>query len=554
MLHEPRTRRRDLQARFHQRPPPSVWALLALASAWIASCSATSGQEGDGTGTPNSTSGGGFAGASGGGGSSVGTGGALPGDGGSGGAGGVGGAAASGGGSNLEDAGTDPSRIPLAAVPANGTVGLEWSRIAGATGYRLYWSNTPGVSQENGQVLNGVDPGYVHRGLTNGTTYYYVVTALGPAGEGPPSNEAKATPSGQWVLEQLGSGDFDDILTGSRIARIPIERRVHVFLLPEGYTSADLPTFHSDASHGGDRRDDVDRWIDEVFALEAYATFREALVVWFLPVASNTHTDGGDTAFHVQVSSSGVGATTGAAAPLWDALDDQGTDAFSYPPTAGARNYVSAFLIFDPRSGRAGVSGLTTSLRGPTTGLSIPASFGIGHSHEFTHGFSGVRDEYMETNNMPRGASETSNVVASNKCSDLPWAHLLEGNGINKTPNLVGAFGRPDRGYHSELKCLMNGTHDNGQYWCTADVTGAYPSLTLRVPRMCNYCRELTAYRVFERTGVLSGPSSFDTWKSTYRSRFYERFAFEVPDGPLPQTLTCRGGGTAEPVFEGCAP
>ena len=39
------------------------------------------------------------------------------------------------------------------------------------------------------------------------------------------SNEAMATPGGEWALEVLGSGDFDDIETGARVPRLPIERR-----------------------------------------------------------------------------------------------------------------------------------------------------------------------------------------------------------------------------------------------------------------------------------------------------------------------------------------
>ena len=61
---------------------------------------------------------------------------------------------------------------------------------------------------------------------------------------------------------------------------------------------------------------------------------------------------------------------------------------------------------------RAGVSGLTTNLR--SGNLSIPASFGIDQHHEFTHAFSNVRDEYLDTGNSANGTDETQNVVASN--------------------------------------------------------------------------------------------------------------------------------------------
>lgn len=179
---------------------------------------------------------------------------------------------------------------------------------------------------------------------------------------------------------------------------------------------------------------------------------------------------------------------------------------------------------------------------------SIRSAFARGHAHEFTHSFSNVRDEYLENNNTFTSTSETSNVAHIDTCNQLPWAHLLQGAGINQTAGLVGAFGRPQRGYHAELKCLMNGTHDNGEYYCGPGV-----SLNLRAnTRMCNFCREMTAYRVFDRTGLLPGSTGFSAWKSEYRPAFYQRFGFKVPSGPIPQTLTCPGE-TAKPVYEACS-
>ena len=534
------------------------WLPAALAAVLMLACSASDGASS--RPPPEGSGGGGAGGAAGstGGGSGIGGSGGSSGspDGGTGGSAATGGSSGTGGsggsGGNVDDGGVDPSKIVLSVVPANTTIGLEWPRVAGATGYRLYWSNAAGVTPQNGTAIDGVDRGYIHRGLTNGAAYYYVVSAITGAGEGPPSNEASGTPTGEWVLEQLGTGDFDDVKTGSRVATVPIDKRVHIVLLPEGYMAADLTIFHDDASHGGDRADDVDRWIDEVFAIEPYPLLKEAFVIWYLPRASAAHSGEGSTAFGVTVSGGSVGDVSAAAAPLWSALDNQGSDAFLFPPPSSSVNYVSAFLMFDAARGRAGVSGLTTfGLTNPSNSSQrIPASFGIGHAHEFTHGFSSLGDEYLEDNNTARAPSDTSNVSDVNTCSSLPWAHLLAGNGINTTAGLVGAYGRPVRGYHSELHCLLNGTHDNGEYYCPANSDGSFQSLTLRVnDRMCNFCREITAYRVFYRTGLLP---TFDTWKTDYRTPFYQRFGFKVPS-PVPQTLTCPGG-SAQPTVEDCAP
>jgi hypothetical protein len=453
--------------------------------------------------------------------------------------------------------GVPPSDIALTAIAASTTIGLEWPVVAGATGYRLYWSTSPGVTPATGQPIDVPAPDFVHRGLTNGTTYYYVVTPITPQGEGAPSPEASAVPTGEWALERLGNGHFDDVVTGASVAQVPIDRRVHVFLFAEGYTSADLPVFHDEASHAG-RGNDVDRWVDLVFGIEPYSMFSEAFVVWYLPRASNTQIGGGDTAFMVPVDTStspimqSVPATGETSVRAWTALG-----AAPFPPSifyqggqGRARNEVASFLIFDPGRGRASVSGLTTVLTNPSNSAQrIATAFGVGHAHEFTHAFSQLRDEYIETTNTaPTRWTNTSNVVGTNVCSELPWAHLLLGSAINpSTDNLVGAFGDPAVGYHSELLCLLNGTHDNATHYGGSGL--------LRVEdRMCNFCREITAFRVFERTSVLADEAtSFDTWVSTYRTPFYSRFGFKVP-AVVPQTNDPRNPSQGTPYFEACTP
>jgi hypothetical protein len=476
------------------------------------------------------------------------------------GTGGVGGSTGSAGangsaGSGAAMQGVDPSAIVLTALAANTTIGLDWSRVMGATGYVVYWSNAAGVTPQNGQAISVTEPAYVHRGLTNGMSYHYVVAAVLASGMGPASPEANATPSGEWVLEMLGSGDFDDVVTGARVPRVPIAQRVQVLLLPEGYLAAELPTFHDAASHDAGNND-VDRWTKEVFATDPYSRFKEAFVVWYLPRASNAHA-GADTAFHVAISNGGVGDVTAAAQPLWSALDAQGSDAFAFAPgTTQPPNLVAAFLIFDSQQGRAGFSGLTTALRNPANASqNIRAAFALGQAHEFTHAFSRLSDEYIETGNMVQMGqqSETSNVAASNACGTLPWAHLLEGHGINDTPGLVGAFGTPAQGYHPEFRCQLNGTHDNGTAFC-ASGDERYTSLTLRSTNLCNFCREITTFRLFERTGLLSGTTSFETWKSMYRMPFYQRFGFFVPPGDVPETLMCNRADPPMPVFQACMP
>lgn len=87
----------------------------------------------------------------------------------------------------------------IAADAGDGVVTVHWSPVQDAVTYRLYVGQETGVTPEVGTLLAetaglGFLHDYVHGGLFNGATYYYVVTAVGPGGESAPSPEASATP------------------------------------------------------------------------------------------------------------------------------------------------------------------------------------------------------------------------------------------------------------------------------------------------------------------------------------------------------------------------
>lgn len=84
----------------------------------------------------------------------------------------------------------------LTAIAADGQVSLNWDPVSGASGYDLYWATSSGVTPQNGTKIGGVSSPYLHSGLNNGATYYYVVVATSSAGQSPASAESSAMPSG----------------------------------------------------------------------------------------------------------------------------------------------------------------------------------------------------------------------------------------------------------------------------------------------------------------------------------------------------------------------
>ena len=92
---------------------------------------------------------------------------------------------------------TAPATAPasptsLVATAGNAQVSLTWSASSGALGYRVKRSTTNGGPYT--QVATSIAASYIDTPLTNGTTYYYVVSAANAAGESANSAQASALP------------------------------------------------------------------------------------------------------------------------------------------------------------------------------------------------------------------------------------------------------------------------------------------------------------------------------------------------------------------------
>jgi len=89
---------------------------------------------------------------------------------------------------------TDPSRLTGTSGDAN--VELTWHKADGAATYNVYRSTSEDVDVSGSAVASGVSSAsYTDAGLTNGTTYYYRITAVRAGQESSPSNEIAKTPT-----------------------------------------------------------------------------------------------------------------------------------------------------------------------------------------------------------------------------------------------------------------------------------------------------------------------------------------------------------------------
>jgi fibronectin type 3 domain-containing protein len=110
------------------------------------------------------------------------------------------------GGESAESA--QVSASPIAPLPPDAPTGItatagneqatvSWESVSGATSYNIYWSTNPGVTSASGTLEQNVTSPFTHTGLANGTTYYYVVTAVNDNGESEESAEVTATPTNE---------------------------------------------------------------------------------------------------------------------------------------------------------------------------------------------------------------------------------------------------------------------------------------------------------------------------------------------------------------------
>lgn len=119
-------------------------------------------------------------------------------------------------------AGQTPAPENLLAIGSDQTVALSWSSVSGATSYHVKRSTTIGHTFT--EIATTTSPSYNDTGLTNGTSYYYVVTAVVGGTESAFSGRSTGIPidgivvddsypsgialTGSWTSSTSGDGYF----------------------------------------------------------------------------------------------------------------------------------------------------------------------------------------------------------------------------------------------------------------------------------------------------------------------------------------------------------
>ena len=101
----------------------------------------------------------------------------------------------------------------IAADTDDGKITLLWDNVFGALSYNIYWSAAPGVAKNTGSLISNAVSPYTLNGLTNGVTYYFVLTTISSVGESTASTQLSATagapPRPTGATAQAAGGDIN---------------------------------------------------------------------------------------------------------------------------------------------------------------------------------------------------------------------------------------------------------------------------------------------------------------------------------------------------------
>lgn len=318
--------------------------------------------------------------------------------------------------------------------------------------------------------------------------------------------------------------------------RIPAEKRLDVLILGDGYAAEERRAFEAD----------VEKWYEGFLRLTPWSQFRGAFRVRGLWTPSEGRaTPERKSHYRLPATAFGVGdpSSEETRRAIFGAIDRAGCN----PSVARGRlSHTTVVMLVKNELGR-NPSGMSRVLPSPDGKTSVGVAFAAYTHHEFGHAYGGLRDEYIlgvgnrAAQKTPERTSifTVLNVSYTREARRLPWAHLSPGSGANPDPqSVIGVLwlgGVAEEGaWHSEARCLMNGTHENWDLQKTK--RGAF----LRdMTRFCFWCEEILAAKTFHRTGLLGdsedGEALWKKWAEEMRPLYHK--VFDVPGRIRQQNL-----------------
>jgi hypothetical protein len=152
--------------------------------------------------------------------------------------------------------GSPPPAPPtgVSATAGNGQLTISWNVISGES-YNIYWSTSSGVTKTGGTKISNVTSPYTHTGRTNGTTYYYVVTAVDSSGESAESSQVSATPTSQdagitWTQRTAGTTNSLDDVAWSGTKFVAVGESGTILTSTDGITWSTQVSGTSNSLHG----------------------------------------------------------------------------------------------------------------------------------------------------------------------------------------------------------------------------------------------------------------------------------------------------------------
>lgn len=315
-----------------------------------------------------------------------------------------------------------------------------------------------------------------------------------------------------------------DLRDPGQQVRIPVERRIDVLILGDGYTSrsrfeVDVRRWYVDFAK-------ITPWKQTtgIFRVRGYWTPSEA----YATPAKRSY-------YKLPASRAEVGDVYAkdTRQKIWEAVERSEAN-----PALTRDNYLShtVVVMLIRTSNNYKPSGKCRVIVAPDGKRRVRVAFGNYTHHEFGHAIARLDDEYIGGPNKSTGRKQpkqvslfsVSNIAHSRDPDRLQWAHLAPGTPLNPDKNsVIGLFwigGEVEfNAWHSEPFCLMNGGSSNWNRSKTAR-TGWWRT----EERFCFWCEEVIVARLWQRAGLLGmendGYLLWKRWETDWRPAYQNFF------------------------------